>query len=99
MVFAVWAARRSFADAHPGLVKEVHGRFRASLDLALRDVDAVAAHAARWEVFDPATLARYFTTLDFRLGSRQLAGLREFAARAAGRGEVPPLREIVIAQV
>jgi chorismate dehydratase len=99
MVFAVWAARRSFADAHPGLVKEVHGRFRASLDLALREVDAVAAHAARWEVFDPATLARYFTTLDFRLGSRQLAGLREFAARAAERGEVPPLREIAIAQV
>jgi chorismate dehydratase len=42
----------------------------------------VAAAAARWEVFDPATLATYFRTLDFSLGARQVAGLVEFAARA-----------------
>jgi len=29
--------------------------------------------------------------LDFSLGSRQVAGLREFAARAARLGEVPAL--------
>ena len=47
--------------------------------------------AARWEPFDAATLASYFRTLDFSLGERQVAGLREFAARAAAAGEVPPL--------
>ncbi|WP_391530194.1 menaquinone biosynthetic enzyme MqnA/MqnD family protein [Candidatus Frankia nodulisporulans] len=99
MVFAVWAARRSFADQHPGVVKEVHDAFRAGLDLALGDVAAVAARAARFEVFDPATLARYFTTLDFSLGGRQQAGIRAFAARAARRGDVPPLRTMTFAQV
>ncbi|OHV49384.1 menaquinone biosynthesis protein [Pseudofrankia sp. BMG5.36] len=99
MVFAVWAARRDFARAHPGLVKEVHGAFRASLDLALSEVTTVATSAARWEVFDPASLVRYFTTLDFRLGPRQLEGITEFARRATTRGAVPPLRELTFADV
>jgi chorismate dehydratase len=99
MVFAVWAARRSFAQAHPGMVKEVHAAFRSSLDLALADVDTVAAQAARWEVFDPATLVRYFTTLDFRLGERQIAGVTEFARRATARGAVPALRAVEFAEV
>jgi chorismate dehydratase len=90
MVFAVWAARRSFAAAHPGAVKDVHGAFRSSLDLALSQIEEVATYAARWEVFDAATLVRYFTTLDFRLGGRQIAGVREFARRAAQQRAVPP---------
>ena len=99
MVFAVWAARRSFAREHPGLVKEVHGAFVASIDRALAEVETVAAGAARWEVFDPASLVRYFTTLDYGLRPRQLEGLTEFARRAAARGAVPPLREVVFAEV
>src|SRR3954465_357705 len=82
MVFAVWAARRSYAQANPGLVKDVHAAFLRSRDDALAHVEDVAATAARWEVFDPDTLATYFRTLDFSLGERQLAGLREFARRA-----------------
>jgi chorismate dehydratase len=82
MVFALWAARRSYAEAHPGLVKEVHTAFVHSRDDALAHVEAVAAAAARWEVFDAATLATYFRTLDFSLGPRQVAGLQEFARRA-----------------
>jgi chorismate dehydratase len=89
MVFAVWAARRDFATAHPGLVKDVHEAFLRSRDLCLAELDAVAAAAARWEPFDAATLAEYFRALDFSLGDRQVAGLREFARRAAGTGAVP----------
>jgi len=99
MVFAIWAARRSFAQAHPGLVKEVHNALRGGIELALAEVETVAARASRWEVFDQASLARYFTTLDFRLGERQLAGVAEFARRAAARGEVPPPRGLVFADV
>jgi chorismate dehydratase len=93
MVFAVWAARRDFATAHPGLVKDVHEAFLRSRDLCLAELDEVAAAAARWEPFDAATLATYFRALDFSLGARQVAGLREFARRAAAfaPGEVPPL--------
>jgi chorismate dehydratase len=82
MVFAVWAARRDYAAANPGLVKDVHQAFVRSRDDALAHVDDVAAAAARWEVFDAATLATYFRTLDFSLGERQVAGLTEFARRA-----------------
>lgn len=91
MVFAVWAVRRDFASANPGQVKEVHEAFQRSRDLCLGELDAVAAAAARWEPFDAPTLANYFRTLDFSLGERQIHGVREFARRAAARGEVPPL--------
>jgi len=85
MVFAVWAARRDFVIAHPGLVKDVHAAFIHSRDLSLARVEEVAASAARWEGFDQQTLVTYFRTLDFSLGERQLAGLRRFAATVAGR--------------
>ncbi|BBH65666.1 chorismate dehydratase [Actinoplanes sp. OR16] len=93
MVFAVWAVRKDFAAAHPGRVKDVHEAFQRSRDLALRELDEVAEAGARWEPFDAATLANYFRVLDFSLGQRQIAGLREFARRAAQRGEVPALPE------
>jgi chorismate dehydratase len=82
MVFAVWAVRREYAAAEPGLVKDVHRAFVAGRDDALAHVADVAAQAARWEPFDAATLATYFRTLDFRLGERQRAGLVEFGRRA-----------------
>lgn len=88
MVFAVWAVRRSFAQAHPERVREVHEAFRHGRDDALAHVEQIAAQAARWEVFDAPTLATYFQTLDFSLGDRQVAGLREFARRAAQTGAV-----------
>ncbi|WP_412738780.1 menaquinone biosynthetic enzyme MqnA/MqnD family protein [Krasilnikovia sp. MM14-A1259] len=91
MVFAVWAVRRDFAAAHPGVVKDVHEAFQRSRDLCLGELDEVARAAARWEPFDAATLAAYFRALDFSLGVRQVDGVREFAARAARRGEVPAL--------
>jgi chorismate dehydratase len=86
MVFAVWAVRREYAEAEPGLVKDVHAAFVSSRDDALAHVDDVAAQAARWEIFDAATLATYFRTLDFSLGARQVQGVVEFARRAVGVG-------------
>ncbi len=89
MVFAVWAARREFAERHPGLVKDVAEAFRSSLDLALAQIETVAEAAARWEELEPATLARYFRALDFRLGDDQQEGLRRFAGRLVRRGVLP----------
>jgi chorismate dehydratase len=91
MVFAAWAVRRDFAAAHPGLAKDVHDAFLRSRELCLDELDEAAAAAARWEPFDAETLATYFRVLDFSLGDRQVAGLREFARKAAARGEAPPL--------
>ncbi|MGH3026434.1 MAG: MqnA/MqnD/SBP family protein, partial [Gaiellaceae bacterium] len=86
-------ARADFAYAHPGLVKDVHNAFVRSRELSLARVDEVAASAARWEDFDAETLVRYFTTLDFSLGDRQLAGLTEFARRVAARIGLAPLAQ------
>jgi chorismate dehydratase len=91
MVFAVWAVRRDFAAAHPGLVKDVHQAFLRSRDLCLSELDEAAEAAARWEPFDAATLAGYFRTLDFSLADRQVAGVVEFARRATELGEAPAL--------
>lgn len=88
MVFAVWAVRREYAAANPGLVKDVHAAFLGSRDDALAHVDEVAAQAARWEPFDASTLATYFRTVDFSLGERQVDGLVEFARRAALAGAI-----------
>jgi chorismate dehydratase len=91
MVFAVWAARRDFAAAHPGQVKDVHEAFVRSRELCRSELDEAAAAAARWEPFDAEILAEYFRVLDFSLGPRQIAGLTEFARKAAALGEVPAL--------
>ncbi|WP_405631128.1 menaquinone biosynthetic enzyme MqnA/MqnD family protein [Streptomyces sp. NBC_01174] len=80
-VFAVWAARKDYLASHPDYVEKVHEAFLASRDLSLEEVTKVAEQAARWEAFDAEVLERYFTTLDFRFGPDQLAGVREFARR------------------
>jgi chorismate dehydratase len=80
-VFAVWAARKDFLAREPETVRQVHEAFLASRDVSLEEVGKVAEQAARWEAFDAELLERYFTTLDFRFGEAQLAGVREFARR------------------
>jgi len=96
MVFAPWAVRRDYAEANPGLVKDVQQAFVTSRDSALEHVDEVAAQAARWEVFDAETLALYFRTLDFSLGEAQVAGIVEFARRSglAAEGFTPEFAQI-----
>ncbi|RKN39305.1 menaquinone biosynthetic enzyme MqnA/MqnD family protein [Streptomyces hoynatensis] len=94
-VFAVWGVRREYLEREPGTVREVHRAFLDSRDLSLAEVAKAAEQAARWEVFDAEVLERYFTTLDFRFGARQLEGVTEFARRigseeAARRIEVLP---------
>lgn len=88
-VFAVWAARRDYLAREPETVREVHRAFLASRDLSLEEVGKVAEQAARWEAFDAALLERYFTTLDFRLGPAQLAGIAEFARRVGPSAGFP----------
>ena len=89
-VFAVWAVRREFLEREKELVREVHRAFLDSRDLSLAEVTKVAEQAARWEAFDAALLERYFTTLDFSLGTAQLAGIREFARRTGGSAGYTP---------
>jgi chorismate dehydratase len=92
MVFALWAARGEWVERDPAAVAELHRELVASRDLSLAHADAVAADAAGSPAgaeFSAAELTRYFASLDFSLGGPQLAGLREFALRVAGRAGTP----------
>ncbi|EYT84625.1 MULTISPECIES: menaquinone biosynthetic enzyme MqnA/MqnD family protein [unclassified Streptomyces] len=80
-VFAVWAARRDYAEREPRITRKVHEAFLASRDLSLEEVHKVAEQAARWESFDEPVLESYFTTLDFSFGAPQLKAVEEFARR------------------
>lgn len=88
-VMAVWAVRRDYLEREPETTREVHEAFLASRDLSLREIDKVALHASRYEVFEPPVLERYFTTLDFRFGARQLEGVAEFARRTGATTGFP----------
>ncbi len=99
MVFAVWAARRDYAAAHPEQVAAVQRSFRSSLSESLARVDEVAERAARFEPFDAGTLATYFRTLDFSLGERQLLGVAEFTRRASLQGAVPASARLELASL
>ncbi|MFB7510864.1 menaquinone biosynthetic enzyme MqnA/MqnD family protein [Streptomyces broussonetiae] len=80
-VFAVWAARRDYLEREPHITRKVHEAFLDSRNVSLEEVTKVAEQAARWETFDEATLAQYFTTLDFSFGASQLTAVAEFARR------------------
>ncbi|MEU8825982.1 menaquinone biosynthesis protein [Streptomyces sp. NPDC048636] len=80
-VFAVWAVRRDYLAREPDTVHEVHRSLLAARDLSLAHLDEIAARAARWAPFEPTLLETYFSTLDFGLGPRHLAGMTEFARR------------------
>ncbi|WP_445528267.1 menaquinone biosynthetic enzyme MqnA/MqnD family protein [Streptomyces cyslabdanicus] len=80
-VFAIWAARRDYAEREPLITRKVHEAFLASRDLSLEEVGKAAEQAARWEAFDQEVLERYFTTLDFSFGDPQVAAVAEFARR------------------
>ncbi|CAL9456763.1 Chorismate dehydratase [Streptomyces sp. enrichment culture] len=97
-VFAVWAARRDYAQREPVVARKVHEAFLASRDLSLEEVDKVAEQAARWEAFDEQTLARYFTTLDFRFGAPQLEAVAEFARRVGPTTGFPADVEVELLQ-
>ena len=89
MVFAVWVARREWAESHPDELAAVQAAFHASLEHSLAHVDEIAAATARWEPFDGPFLAAYFRGLTFTFGAAERAGLREFAERLLAGPESP----------
>jgi chorismate dehydratase len=81
-VFAVFATRRDFLAEREEVVHDVHAGLLASKEVFMAEIDEVCEKASRWAEFDAATLKRYYlSALDFSLGDKQLAGLREFARR------------------
>jgi chorismate dehydratase len=89
MVFAVWAARREYADRHPEEVRRVREAFTASRAAVAADIERVATEVAAGSNFSARELREYFSVLDFSLGERQRAGMAEFARRYAAHEQQP----------
>lgn len=103
MVFAVWVVRREVAREHPDRVRAVAAALTDAAERARAHPESVAAAAAAESARGPdgpggrlpeQVLLDYYRVLDYSLGDRQLAAVREFARRAAARGEVPESRPL-----
>lgn len=94
MVFALWAVRRRFSEREPGLVEHVWRLFQDSIDYCSSNLDRIASDAARWELFSPQFLERYFRSLSFGIEDDLRDGLMEFYRMAADIGEIPGVPEL-----
>jgi chorismate dehydratase len=94
MVYAVWAARRDFAQERPDELRRVSAALGESMRYSAEHLDDVATYAARWEVFPVDFLRDYFKTLRFEFGDRYRRGLSLYFQKAEEHGfvsEVAPL--------
>ncbi len=87
-VFAVWAARREYAEKHPRLVSHVHRLFTESLRYSQEHLAAVATDISRWEPFSANFLEDYFRTLRFTFAPPYQEGLLRFYREALELGEL-----------
>jgi chorismate dehydratase len=81
MVFAVWAARRSYFDSHPDKVRFVADAFGRSVAAAAEHPEAVAQAAVDSAGLSLADAERYYKALDFSLGPRQRDGIEAFTQK------------------
>ncbi len=94
-VFAVWVVRRSFAQARPRDVDQVHKALLESKRLTRLAMDAAAREAALRSNLDRKIVIEYFHQLRFDLGPDLLEGLTAFYRRLSSKGVVEgrvPLR-------
>ena len=77
-VFAVWAVRRDFADAHPYRVAAVRERFDASRRQGARRMDRIIGMAAGRLGLPRRTCRAYYRRLLYDLEADQIAGLQAF---------------------
>ncbi|HWG91414.1 MAG TPA: menaquinone biosynthesis protein [Candidatus Thermoplasmatota archaeon] len=94
MVFAVWAARRDFAERHPEEVERVHQILLKSRAWGLAHLPRIVEVATKASGFPAGFMARYYEKLKFEFGPAEQRGLARFYEEAHRLGElsrVPPL--------
>jgi len=88
MVYAVWAANRSFAETKSELCENVFETFRKSMDYSTEHLSEIVEYAAKWEPFSPSFLIDYFKSLRFDFGRDYQEGLLHFYKLASEIGEL-----------
>lgn len=95
MVYAVWAAKRDWAESSPDAALRLVHALNASNRYSHEHLDAISEYAARWEPMPPAFFKSYFDALRFRFDERCREGLMRFLTEAHDIGQldtVPSLR-------
>ncbi len=77
-VFAVWAVRKTFAQAHPGAVSETLNLLRASRRAGMANLDWVATRAAATLGVEKTLCDRYFANFRYAFSPSRLDGLTTF---------------------
>lgn len=94
MVYALWVARREFAEANPEALRRVTRLFSASQDYAWDHRLAMVAEAIRRRKLPRAVTEDYFDLIRHEFGPRYRRGLLAYLEQARQIGEleaVPPL--------
>lgn len=99
MVFAVWAARREFAEREPAALAAAHRALLAGKAWGRANRAAIVEHARKKVFLSRAYMERYFRDLNYDLDAPKLAGLRRYYEEAVALGElsrVPPLAPLEV---
>ena len=100
MVFGIWAAARSFAEAHPAELRMVYARIAAAFRDWARVRDAAIGASLTDGRFTRAELTAYLgSAVVWQLDEETLAGLRLFYRYAAEDGLIARAPEIALAHV
>jgi chorismate dehydratase len=94
MVFAVWCARKEFAQRHPQELRAAHDALLAGKAWGKAHRAQIVEHARKKMFLSRAYMERYFKDLNYDLDAPKLAGLRRYYEEAHALGEVarvPPL--------
>ena len=89
MVFAVWAARREFAERHPEALRAAHASLLAGKQWGRAHRAEIVELARRKLFLSRAVMERYFRDLNYDLDGPKLAGLQRYLDLAAESGEIP----------
>ena len=89
MVFAVWAARKEFAQRDPDGLRAAHQALLAGKAWGRAHRADVVDLARRRLFLSRAFMDRYFRDLNYDLDAPKLAGLQRYFSLAAELGEIP----------
>jgi chorismate dehydratase len=77
-VFAVWAVRRSFAQSHPDIVKDIHQLLLASKAMGDEHIDQVIMDGQKRTRFEYALIKQYFDLLYCDLDEKKITAMQLF---------------------
>ena len=99
MVFAVWCARREFAERHPEHLRRAHDALLAGKAWGRANRGAIVEHARKKAFLSRAFMERYFRDLNYDLDAPKLAGMRRYFEFAQKLGEIPSVPPLVPQEV